>query len=46
MPIEAGRARRGQRQFVPGDVIGMRVRHEAPRLPTTDVDAQLGGGQE
>ena len=46
MAIEAGRATRGERQLVAGDVVGVRVRHKAPRLPAAHIDAQLGGGQE
>ena len=46
MPIQARRAAGRQCQFVPGDVIGVRVRHKAPRLPPAHVDAQLGQRQK
>ena len=46
MPIQAGRRLRRQRQLVPRDVIAMRVRHEAPRLPAAHVDGQLGQRQK
>ena len=46
MSIKTGRARRGQGQFVPGDVIGVRVRNETARLTTADIDAHLGLSQK
>ena len=46
MPIKTGRAGRCQRQFVPRDVIAMRMRHKAPRLAAAHVDRQLGVRQK
>ena len=46
MPIQPGRGSRRQRQLVLGNVIGMGVRNEASRQPTTNVDAKLPAGQK
>ena len=46
MPVEPGRGGGGQGQLVAGDVVGVGVGDERPRLPTPDVDRQAGASQE
>ena len=44
--VKTRRAGGGQRQFVPRDVIAVRVGDEAPRLAASDVDGQLSTRQK
>jgi hypothetical protein len=46
MSVQASRPGCRQCQFVPRDVIAMRVRNKAPRLATTYIDRQLGRRQK
>ena len=46
MLIQTGSAWRGEREFMPRDMVDMGVRDEAARLAATDVDGKLSGGQE
>jgi hypothetical protein len=41
MAIQSSGAGRRQREFVPSDMIGVRVRDKTARLTTTDINAHL-----
>lgn len=42
MLVKPRRGRRAEGQFMPGNVVGMRMRHEADLLPASDVERQPG----
>jgi hypothetical protein len=44
--IQARRGRRAERQFMPGDVVGMGMRHEADLLSARDVERDPGFGEK